>query len=156
MWVNLDENAKPRRPTRATSENVNVTTDRISVPPDTHDPRLVEVGVRQWLDARPEYTLPQKIAILHRMRQESSFNPCAENGPMKYLLQWQADRLAQLHRWTRTRPGTCPTWLSQMAFMDHEIKNDSRWATFFGTNNKRAAYKVFTSVYLVGVLGSFP
>src|SRR4051794_612497 len=59
---------------------------RFSVPENTRDPVLVEQGVGEWLDQQPEYPIHQKVAILHRMRQESSFNPCAVNGPMRHLL----------------------------------------------------------------------
>src|SRR5688572_22631870 len=48
-----------------------------SVPENTRNPVLVERGVREWLDNHSEYTAPQKVAILHRMKQESGFQPCA-------------------------------------------------------------------------------
>ena len=104
---------------------------RFSVPENTRDPVLVERGVKEWLDQQPEYPIYQKVAILHRMRQESSFNPCAMNGPMRYLLQWRDDRLRRLYQATGSGPGTCPSWLAQMQFMDSEIRSNSRYAQFF-------------------------
>jgi hypothetical protein len=126
---------------------------RFSVPENTRDPVLVEQGVREWLDQKPEYPIHQKVAILHRMRQESSFNPCAVNGPMRFLLQWRNDRLRRLYQATRSGPGTCPSWLAQMQFMDSEIRNNSRYAQFFYAENYPNAYRLFTRVYLGGAMG---
>ena len=126
---------------------------RFSVPENARDPVLVERGVREWLDVQPEYPIHQKVAILHRMRQESSFNPCAANGPMHYLLQWRDDRLRRLHQATRSGPGTCPSWLAQMQFMDLEIRSNSRYAQFFYAENYPIAYRLFTQVYLGGATG---
>jgi hypothetical protein len=126
---------------------------RFSVPENTRDPVLVEQGVREWLDQQPEYPTHQKSAILHRMRQESSFNPCAVNGPMRYLLQWRDDRLRRLYQATRSGPGTCPSWLAQMQFMDSEIRSNSRYAQFFYAGNYPNAYRLFTQVYLGGAMG---
>src|SRR3954447_17861462 len=108
---------------------------RFSVPENTRDPVLVERGVKEWLDQQPEYPIYQKVAILHRMRQESSFNPCAVNGPMRHLLQWRDDRLRRLYQATRSGPGTCPLWFAQMQFMDSEIRSNSRYAQFFYAAN---------------------
>src|SRR3954451_50457 len=55
---------------------------RFSVPENTRDPVLVEHGIKEWLDRQPGYPVHQRFAILRRMRQESSFNPCAANSPM--------------------------------------------------------------------------
>lgn len=126
---------------------------RISVPANTRDPALVEEGVKEWLAQRPDYPHFQKVAILHRMRQESGFNPCARNGPMHHLLQWRDGRLRQLYRATNARPGSCPSWLAQLQFMDYEIKSNHRTARFFLAKNEPAAYRVFTMVYLGGVMG---
>jgi hypothetical protein len=126
---------------------------RITVPENTRDPVLVEQGVREWLAERPEYPHFQKVAILHRMKQESGFNPCARNGPMHHLLQWRDSRLVHLYRATRSRPGSCPSWLAQMRFMDQEIKSDHRNARFFFAENEPKAYRLFTTVYLGGVMG---
>jgi hypothetical protein len=126
---------------------------RFSVPENTRDPVLVERGVKEWLDQQPEYPIYQKVAILHRMRQESSFNPCAVNGPMRYLLQWRDDRLHRLYQAARSHPGTCPSWLTQMQFMDSEIRSNNRYAQFFYTRNYPVAYRLFTQVYLGGVMG---
>jgi hypothetical protein len=127
---------------------------RFSVPENTRDPVLVERGVTEWLDRQPGYPIYQKVAILRRMRQESSFNPCAVNGPMHYLLQWRGDRLRRLHRMTHTRPGTCPSWLAQMRFMHSEIRSNDRYAQFLYTGNYPSAYRLFTQVYLGGAIGS--
>jgi hypothetical protein len=126
---------------------------RFSVPENTRDPVLVERGVKEWLDERPGYPIYQKAAILRRMRQESSFNPCAANGPMRYLLQWRDDRLRRLHQVTRSRPGTCPSWLAQLRFMDSEIRSNDRYAQFLSSGNYPIAYQLFTQVYLGGVMG---
>jgi hypothetical protein len=126
---------------------------RFSVPENTRDPVLVERGIGEWLDQQPEYPIHQKVAILHRMRQESSFNPCAVNGPMRYLLQWRDDRLRRLYQATRSGPSTCPSWLAQMQFMDSEIRSNSRYAQFFYAANYPNAYRLFTQVYLGGAMG---
>ena len=126
---------------------------RFSVPENTRDPVLVEQGIKEWLDQQPEYPSHQKLAILQRMRQESSFNPCAANGPMRYLLQWRDDRLRRLYQATRSGPGACPSWLAQMQFMDSEIKSNSRYAQFFYAGNYPNAYRLFTQVYLGGAIG---
>jgi hypothetical protein len=126
---------------------------RFSVPENTSDPVLVERGVKEWLEQQPEYPIYQKVAVLHRMRQESSFNPCAANGPMHFLLQWRDDRLRRLHQGTQSRPGTCPSWLAQMQFMDSEIKSNIRYAQFFYAENYPIAYRLFTQVYLGGAMG---
>ena len=126
---------------------------RFSVPENTRDPVLVERGVEEWLDRQPQYPVHQKIAILHRMRQESGFNPCAANGPMRYLLQRHDDRLRRLYWATHSRPGTCPSWLAQMQFMDSEIRTNSRYAQFLYAADYPIAYRVFTQVYLGGVMG---
>jgi len=129
-----------------------LTQDQFSVPGNTRDPVLVERGVGEWLDRQPGYPAHQKTAILHRMRQESSFNPCAVNGPMRYLFQWRGDRLRHLYQATRSRPGTCPTWLSQMQFMDQEIKSNTRYAQFLSAENYPIAYRLFTQAYLGGAM----
>src|SRR4051794_12516854 len=126
---------------------------RFSVPENTRDPVLVERGVKEWLDQRPKYPIHQKVAILHRMRQESSFDPCAANGPMRYLLQWRDDRLRRLYQATRSRPGICPSWLAQMQFMDSEIRSNSRYSQFLYARNYPIAYRLFTQVYLGGAMG---
>lgn len=126
---------------------------RFSVPENTRDPVLVERGVKEWLDRRPEYPMYQKVAILHRMRQESGFNPCAANGPMRYLLQWRGGRLRRLYQAVHSRPGICPSWLAQMRFMDSEIRSNRRYAQFLYAGNYPVAYRLFTQVYLGGVMG---
>jgi hypothetical protein len=127
---------------------------RFSVPENTRDPVLVERGVEEWLDRQPQYPVHQKIAILHRIRQESSFNPCAMNGPMRYLLQWRDDRLRRLYQATNLPSGICPSWLAQMQFMDSEIRTNRRYAQFLYAADYPIAYRVFTQVYLGGVMGS--
>jgi hypothetical protein len=87
---------------------------RFNVPENTRDPILVERGVSEWLDRQPGYPVYQKIAVIQRMRQESGFDPCAANGPMRYLLQWRDGRLRRLYQATNSRPGACPSWLEQM------------------------------------------
>jgi hypothetical protein len=136
-----------------TPARIPLSQQRFSVPDNTRDPMLVERGVREWLDQQPEYPIYQKAAILHRVRQESSFNPCAVNGPMRYLLQWRDDRLRRLYQATRTDPGMCPSWLAQMRFMDMEIRSNSRYAQFFYAANYPIAYRLFTQVYLGGAMG---
>jgi hypothetical protein len=126
---------------------------RFSVPENTRDPVLVERGVGEWLDRQPEYPVYQKAAILRRMRQESSFDPCAVNGPMRYLLQWRDDRLRRLYKTTRSQPGMCPSWLAQMRFMDSEIRSNTRYTQFLSSGNYPDAYQLFTQVYLGGVMG---
>ena len=126
---------------------------RFSVPENTRDPILVERGVNEWLDRQPGYPVYQKIAIIQRMRQESGFNPCAANGPMRYLLQWRDGRLRRLYQATNSRPGTCPSWLEQMHFMDSEIRSNSRYAQFLYAANYPIAYQLFTQVYLGGTMG---
>jgi hypothetical protein len=126
---------------------------RFSVSENTRDPVLVERGVTEWLDRQPGYPIYQKVAILRRMQQESSFNPCAVNGPMRYLLQWRDDRLRRLYQATGSRPSTCPSWLAQMQFMDSEIRSNSRYAQFLYAGNYPIAYRLFTQVYLGGAMG---
>ena len=87
------------------------------------------------------------------MRQESSFNPCAANGPMRFLLQWRDARLHSLYQATGSGPGTCPSWLSQMQFMDSEIRSNSRYTQFLYAGNYPIAYRLFTQVYLGGTMG---
>jgi hypothetical protein len=126
---------------------------RFSVPENARDPVLVERGVTEWLDRQPGYPIHQKVAILRRMRQESSFNPCAANGPMRYLLQWRDDRLRRLYKATGSRPGTCPSWLAQMRFMHSEIRSNNHYAQFLSAGNYPSAYKLFTQAYLGGTMG---
>jgi hypothetical protein len=126
---------------------------RFSVPENTRDPVLVEHGVKEWLDHQPGYPTHQKVAIMRRMRQESSFNPCAANGPMRYLLQWRGDRLRRLYQATDSRPGTCPSWLAQMRFMHSEIRSNDRYAQFLSAGNYPVAYRLFTQAYLGGTMG---
>jgi hypothetical protein len=126
---------------------------RFSVPENTRDPVLVERGVTEWLDRQPGYQIHQKVTILRRMRQESSFNPCAVNGPMRHLLQWRDDRLRRLYQATDSLPGTCPSWLAQMRFMHSEIRSDNRYAQFLSAGNYPSAYRLFTQVYLGGTMG---
>jgi len=72
---------------------------------------------------------------------------------MRYLLQWRDDRLRRLHQATRSGPGTCPSWLTQMQFMDSEIRSNNRYAQFLSAGNYPIAYQLFTQVYLGGVMG---
>jgi len=123
-----------------------------------HDPvdrprRKREMAMASPDGQQPEYPIHQKVAILHRMRQESSFDPCAANGPMHFLLQWRDDRLHRLHQATSSRPGMCPSWLAQMHFMDSEIRSNSRYAQFFYAENYPIAYRLFTQVYLGSAMG---
>lgn len=123
------------------------TSDPYSVPSNTTDPVLVEQGVREWLTAHPDYDSARQDAILRRMRIESSYRPCASNGPYHALLQWANDRLRALYHHAGVRPGTCPSWLKQLEFMNYEIRHKPRFASFFRTVGLDAAYDNFTRVY---------
>ena len=120
-----------------------------SVPENTRNPVLVEKGVHEWLDRHPDYEEYKKVAILRRMRQESSFNPCAIGGPHHYLLQWRDARLRNLYKFAHVKPGVCPSWLAQLEFMHQEIRSTERYAKFLRSTPKNA-YEVFTVAYLGG------
>ncbi len=124
-------------------------TTSYGVPEDTRDPVLVERGVTEWLSANG-YKDYQKVAMVRRIRQESGFNPCARGGPHHYLMQWRDGRLRDLYKHASVKPGTCPTWVAQLRYMDYEIKNNAHYGKFLNTASQKSAYAVFTVAYLGG------
>lgn len=142
----------PQRPIRRQSNAApREQAKKYSVPPNTRDPVLVEKGVREWLAQHADYDAAQKAAILKRMRVESAYDPCVSSASGKYhhLLQWGQERLRGLYHHAKVRPGTCPSWLAQLEYMDREIKSNDRYASFLDTK-PRQAYAVFSTVYLGG------
>lgn len=122
---------------------------RFSVAEDTKDPDEVRVGVTEWLHQHPEFSPAMQEAVLHRMWQESRFEPCVTQGPHKYLLQWRGPRLSTLASIAHTRIGVCPRWLDQMEHMSWELHNYPQFRQFLHANAHNA-YGLFAHVYLGG------
>lgn len=69
---------------------------------------------------------------------ESGFRPCAA-GPadLRYTYQWGGTRLRRLYEFAQTRG--CPTLDWQLAYADHELKTDPKFACFWYAHSRAEA-----------------
>ena len=81
----------------------------------------------------------QAQALLEHARTESGFNPCAAGpGGFHYTFQWGGLRLQQLQEFAHT--SGCPQLHTQLAFADHELRDEPRFSCFWQATDEESAY----------------
>ena len=80
----------------------------------------------------------QAEALADHALYESGFRPCAA-GPahLRYTYQWGGTRLQQLYEFADTRG--CPPLDQQLAFADHELRTDPKYACFWYAHTREDA-----------------
>ncbi len=98
------------------------------------------LAVSGWLSSHG-YDDVRRPAVLHSIYLESRFQPCVTRGPRgsAYLLQWLGPRRVALERFARST--FCPSWQSQLAFMDTELRS-GKYPLFWTTRDGRTASHV--------------
>ncbi|HZT89054.1 MAG TPA: hypothetical protein VFA12_13860 [Stellaceae bacterium] len=100
-------------------------------------PNAVRDEIYRWFSAAG-YQDFQIEALAEHARIESGFHPCAAGaGGMRYTFQWGGTRLRHLHEFAGTQG--CPKLDAQLAFADHELKNEDRYACFWHATSGPAA-----------------
>lgn len=101
-------------------------------------PETARAEIVDWLHTHG-YRDFQIQALVEHARTESGFRACAVGpGGYHYLFQWSSTRLDQLHRFART--DGCPHLHAQLAFADHELRDDPKFACFWDATSEPAAY----------------
>jgi len=101
-------------------------------------PEAAHTEIVQWFH-KAGYQDFQIQALVEHARTESGFRPCARGpGGYSYTFQWSGTRLQQLHEFART--DGCPQLHAQLAFADKELRNDPKFACFWGATSEPAAY----------------
>ncbi len=98
------------------------------------------LAVSGWLSAHG-YDDIRRPAVLRSIYLESRFQPCVTRGPRGsgYFLQWLGPRRVALERFARST--RCPSWETQMEFMDMELRS-GRYPLFWATRDGRMAFRV--------------
>jgi len=105
--------------------------------PEPSTPQQVQQAIYRWfLDAG--YPAFQAAALVDHARTESGLKPCIA-GPagLRYTYQWGGTRLQRLYEFAETRE--CPPLDKQLAFADHELRNNGKFSCFLGTATREAA-----------------
>ena len=101
-------------------------------------PETAHAEIVQWLHEHG-YQDFQIQALVEHARTESGFRACAVGpGGYHYLFQWASTRLEQLQRFART--DGCPQIHAQLAFADHELRDEPKFACFWNATSEPAAY----------------
>lgn len=118
-----------------------------------YEASAVAAAIAAWM-TQAHYPEPIKHAFLHRIKQESGFNPQAvsSGGRFHCLIQWDKRRYRQLLHFAHFVPdrrNACPTWDKQMAFMHHELVTVRQYHAVWRAN-PNDAYHVVTAAYFGG------
>ena len=101
-------------------------------------PEEAHTEIVNWLHAHG-YQDFQIQAMVEHARTESGFRACAVGpGGYHYLYQWSSTRLEQLQKFAGY-PG-CPQLETQLAFADHELRDDPKFSCFWNATTEPAAY----------------
>lgn len=101
-------------------------------------PEAAHAEIVQWFHDHG-YQDFQIQALVEDARTESGFRACARGpGGYHYLYQWSGTRLEQLHEFAGY--SGCPQLHTQLAFADHELRDDPKFACFWGATSEPAAY----------------
>jgi hypothetical protein len=106
-----------------------------TVPPT---PEAAHAEIVNWLHAHG-YQDFQIQAMVEHARTESGFRACAVGpGGYHYLYQWSSGRLEQLQHFAGY--AGCPQLDTQLAFADHELRDDPKFSCFWSATTEPAAY----------------
>ena len=101
-------------------------------------PEAAHAEIVDWLHAHG-YQDFQIQAMVEHARTESGFRACAVGpGGYHYLYQWSSTRLEQLQRFAGY--SGCPQLDTQLAFADHELRDDPKFSCFWSATTEPAAY----------------
>ena len=107
---------------------------RSTAPPG---PDVIRAEMISWL-WRAGYQPPQIGAMIDYAHMESGFRPCAINpAGYRYTFQWSGPRLRRLEEFAGTR--ACPHIRKQLAFADHELRNEPNYSCFWRATSRPAA-----------------
>jgi len=85
------------------------------------------------------YPPAQVDALIDYAKMESGFRPCAISpAGYRYTFQWGGLRLRRLEEFAGTR--ACPLLEKQLAFADHELRNEPNYSCFWRATSKPAAF----------------
>ena len=106
-------------------------------PPVFATPAAVANEIVRWFSAAG-YQRFQAEALADHAMIESGFRPCAA-GPahLRYTYQWGGTRLQHLYQFADT--SSCPPLDQQLAFADHELRTDPKYACFWYAQTRTAA-----------------
>ena len=101
-------------------------------------PDAAHAEIVQWFHDHG-YQDFQIQALVEHARTESGFRACAVGpGGYHYLYQWASTRLEHLQEFAHT--DGCPQLATQLAFADHELRDDPKFACFWNATTEPAAY----------------
>jgi hypothetical protein len=111
-------------------------------PPQSLEPPAAgeaQADIAAWLSAHG-YKDFQVEALLEHARIESGFQACAAGpGGYRYIFQWGGGRLRQLQEFAHT--SGCPHIHTQLAFADHELRDEPKFACFWGASTEADAFR---------------
>ena len=101
-------------------------------------PEVARSEIYRWFMAHG-YKPFQAEALMAHAQTESGFNACVHGpGGFSYTFQWTGTRLRQLHEFAHT--DGCPRLDTQLAFADHELRDEPKYACFWAATTEEAAY----------------
>lgn len=107
---------------------------RSAAPPG---PDVIRAEMITWLWGAG-YQPAQIGALIDYAHMESGFRPCAINpAGYRYTFQWSGPRLRRLEEFAGT--SACPHIRKQLAFADHELRNEPNYACFWQATSRPAA-----------------
>ena len=100
-------------------------------------PSEVANEIVRWFSAAGYHRF-QAEALADHALYESGFRPCVA-GPahLRYTYQWGGTRLQNLYEFADTR--SCPPLDQQLAFADHELRTDPKFACFWYAHTREDA-----------------
>jgi hypothetical protein len=102
-------------------------------------PNAARDDIAAWLAAHG-YKDFQIEALLEHARIESGFQACAAGpGGYRYIFQWGGGRLQQLQEFAHT--SGCPHIHTQLAFADHELRDEPNFSCFWAATNEAGAFR---------------
>jgi hypothetical protein len=100
-------------------------------------PNQVRAEIARWFTTAG-YHSSQVEALVEHARIESGFRPCATNGAgFRYIFQWSGTRLRRLHQFANSH--ACPPLDKQLAFADHELRNEPAFSCFRHATTRSSA-----------------
>ena len=106
-----------------------------AIPPT---PEATRAEIVNWLHTHGYQDFQIQAMVAHA-RTESGFRACAVGpGGYHYLFQWSSTRLEQLQRFAGY--SGCPQVDTQLAFADHELRDEPKFSCFWSATTEPAAY----------------